>query len=313
MSEPSGLDLRPIPASGAWAVGVSGGADSVALLLLMSRRPDLSLHVVHLDHQTRGRASTEDAKFVTELSEAMGLPSTIAKRDQLENQLSDLPANPSARYRALRMELFTRVVERENLQGVALAHHADDQAETILLRLLRGEGPAGPGGLGGMSPISKMRGITLIRPLLHVGRQTLREYLRESGQVWREDRSNQSDQYQRNRIRRWLCDRPDLRDSILELGRTCGQYAKWIRANAPDLADAFSCRSLSRLPAMLARQSARRWLIARGSPAEELNPPVLERLRQMAADAATPGRQQFPGGLKVRRSSGRISGEIPPS
>ncbi|MGA3066609.1 MAG: tRNA lysidine(34) synthetase TilS [Tepidisphaeraceae bacterium] len=300
------MELRPIPSSGAWAVGVSGGSDSVALLLLMSRRADLSLHVVHLDHQIRGKASTEDAQFVKSLADALGLPCTIARRDQLEAEMRQLPANPSARYRALRMELFARVVRTENLQGVALGHHADDLAETILLRLLRGKGPAGPGGVAGMSAVSRVRGITVIRPLLHAGREELRDYLCAIGQTWREDQSNQSDRYQRNRIRRWLNSRRDLRDSILDLGRACGKYAEWVRESSPELGERFWCRSLSRLPGMLGRESARRWLIARGSPAEELGPVATDRLRLMAVDAATAARQQFPGGLSVRRAGGRI-------
>src|SRR5512133_2495346 len=121
------IDLRLVQAvahipAGGWAVGVSGGADSVALLSLLRRRIDLSLQVVHLDHQTRGQASTDDAAFVEQLSRAWNLPATLARRSEIEAGLTELPANPSARYRALRLELFRRVVGRGGLQGVILAH-----------------------------------------------------------------------------------------------------------------------------------------------------------------------------------------------
>ena len=107
--------IATIP-SGRWAVGVSGGADSVALLHLLARhRPDLSLHVIHLDHQTRGEASTGDALFVQQLAADMNLPSTIARRDQIEPMLSSPPANLSALYRQLRLTLFRKAADERAL------------------------------------------------------------------------------------------------------------------------------------------------------------------------------------------------------
>ncbi len=258
------IELRPAPASGAWGVAVSGGADSVALLLLLARRADLSLHVIHLDHQLRGEASAGDARFVRELAGSMRLPCTIARREELEGTLRDPPANPSARWRAMRMELFSRVINRENLLGVALGHHEDDQAETIFMRLLRGKGPTSAGAVAGMSAVSRFGGLTMIRPLLPVRREALREFLAGVGQSWREDQSNQSDRYLRNRVRRFLGERPALHEPILELGRACGNYAKWVRKNAPELDERFYCRALARLPGVLGRESARRWLVGAG-------------------------------------------------
>lgn len=86
--------LDSVPA-GRWAIGVSGGADSVALLMLIADWPDISLHVVHLDHQLRGAESTGDARFVAELAARLGLQCTIAQRGQLERDVPKLPANPS--------------------------------------------------------------------------------------------------------------------------------------------------------------------------------------------------------------------------
>jgi tRNA(Ile)-lysidine synthase len=174
---------------GGWAVGVSGGADSVALLCLLRGRQDLSLHIVHLDHQLRGEASAEDADFVRGLAGKLGLPCTIAARDQIEPSKANLPHNPSAKYRTLRIELFRQVVMESNLQGVILAHHADDQAETILQRLIRGSGLSG---LCGMSAVARIGLLVVHRPLLCVHRQQLRQYLRSIGQDCREDTSNES-------------------------------------------------------------------------------------------------------------------------
>src|SRR5687767_3787007 len=103
-----------VPA-GAWAVGVSGGADSVALLTLLHervrQRGDVSLHVAHLDHQLRGPDSAADARFVEELAARLGLTCTVATRDAVEAGARELPANPSSRYRAARLALFRRVVD----------------------------------------------------------------------------------------------------------------------------------------------------------------------------------------------------------
>jgi len=296
-------DIEKIP-PGRWAVAVSGGADSVALLHLLLGHPEIFLHIVHLDHQTRGEESTADAKFVRELAGKLKLPATIALRDQIEPEMDALPKNRSARYRALRLELFRRVVEREKLDGVILAHHADDQAETIVLRLLRGSGPKG---LSGMKPRQQIGGMIILRPLLSTRRQQLREYLVQIGQTWREDASNQSDRYARNRVRRFLESRPDLHELIISIGRASGQYSQLIRQAAPRLDEKFPAIALERLPRMLGRESARQWLKRQGVPAGELSADVLDRLRRMSIDAATPARQMFPGNITIHRRRGWIS------
>jgi tRNA(Ile)-lysidine synthetase-like protein len=295
----STLNIPPGP----WAVGVSGGADSVALLLLLRDRPGVCLHVVHLDHQARGQASTDDAEFVRRLAESFSLPVTIARRDQIEPEMKSMPSNLSARFRAIRFELFRRVVEKENLQGVMLAHHADDQAETILLRLLRGSGPRG---LAGMSLRQRIDGLTVLRPLLEVRGNELRQFLTARGQIWREDASNRSDKYARNRIRRFLQSHPDLHEPLLALGHACAEYRRWIRDSATTLKERFPAVTLEDLPRSLARESARRWLIARGVPPAELTANALDRLVEMATDAATPPRQKFPGNVLIHRRSGWI-------
>jgi tRNA(Ile)-lysidine synthetase-like protein len=297
--------IAQVPA-GPWAVAVSGGADSVALFRLLLGRPDLWLHVVHLDHQTRGEASTADAEFVQQLAAERRVPYTVSLRGEVEPQFKDLPKNPSARYRAARMELFRQVVSRADLNGVILAHHADDQAETILHRLIRGSGPAG---LAGMSPQTRIDGLLVIRPLLAVRRDDLRTYLSDIGQSWREDASNESDHYLRNRLRRWLTCEPGLHESMLTLGNSCHKLREWSRREAPVLEESFAAGMLSQLPAVLAHESARRWLVARGAPAGELSEAVLDRLIQMAQDAASAPRMQFPGSLLVRRRRGIISAE----
>jgi tRNA(Ile)-lysidine synthetase-like protein len=291
-------------APGRWAIAVSGGADSVALLLLLHGRPEISLHVIHLDHQTRGQASTDDAAFVAALADKLAIPATILRRDQIEPEMGPLPKNPSARYRAIRLELFRRVVEREKLDGVMLAHQADDQAETILLRLLRGSGPMG---LVGMKDRRQIGGLTIVRPLLSIRRSELREFLVQRGQDWREDASNASDKYARNRVRRFLESRPELHESILAVGRASAECSGWISQTAPQLTDKFPANALAELPRPLARESARRWLKRQGVPAAHVSDEVADRLLEMSVDAATPARQLFPGKIMIHRRSGWIA------
>ena len=299
-----GRAAAAVPA-GPWAVGVSGGADSVALLALLRRRPDLKLHVVHLDHETRGEASTGDARFVARLAATWGLPCTVARWRDVERDVPPGLSNLSARLRAGRRALFRRVVDSQSLRGVILAHHADDQAETVLLRLIERPGITG---LGGMAAQSVQEGMLVLRPLLRTRRDTLRVWLTGEGQPWREDESNASDKYLRNRVRRLLAARPGLTPALLGLADAGRELSQWARRGegAEDLPCLLPVRVLTDLPSLLARETAKRWLAGRGVLRNELTPDVVDRLVLMALDGASPPRQTFPGGLLVRRRSGRL-------
>jgi tRNA(Ile)-lysidine synthetase-like protein len=288
---------------GPWAVGVSGGADSVALLLLLHDRPNLQLHVVHLDHQTREGESTVDAQFVEDLAKQSGLACSIGLRSDIETRLPQIAANLPDRYRQARLAFFRAIVDREKLQGVILAHHADDQAETIAMRLLR---HAGIANLRPIQPVSIVNGLQILRPLLEIHATDLRSILTAKNQPWREDASNQSDKYQRNRIRHWLANQPDLRGALIDLGKQSDALRTTLESISPSLAARFHPDTLSKLPAAFARHSVARWLIDHGAPVSQINRQTCDRLLEMANDAASPARQHFPGGLSVRRRRGEI-------
>jgi tRNA(Ile)-lysidine synthetase-like protein len=309
VSSSNALTLSHLP-SGPWAVGVSGGADSIALLSLLRAHPNVRPHVVHLDHQLRGEASAADARFGRDLAARWGVPSTVVTRASLEPRLGDLPANPSARYRALRLALFREVVGTHKLAGVLLAHHADDQAETVLARLLRGSGYAG---LCGMAERTNLAGLVILRPLLQVRREALRQHLTAESQPWREDASNASDRYQRNRLRRLLRDHPSLTEDLLRLADACRSLRNWVRRASPTLDATFPADRLRNLPSILAKESARTWLIARGVPAGELDrsPAAVDRLLEMSRDSASPARLHFPGRILVTRKAGVLSSSPP--
>jgi tRNA(Ile)-lysidine synthetase-like protein len=294
--------IDSVPA-GAWGVGVSGGADSVALLSLLRSRADLKLHVLHADHETRGDESAIDAAFVMELMDRWGLDGSIVRRSVIERMMADLPANRSARFRAMRLEFFRREVQARALHGVILAHHADDQAETIFQRLLRGSSVAG---LIGMLSRANLGGLLVLRPLLGIRQAQLRTYLHSIDQPWREDSSNTSNQYQRNRVRRVLAKNERLHEGMIELSRACRAVRDWTRLSAPKLSEHFAVGVIQALPQALADESARAWLVARGVPKGEIMPVVIARLLKMANDAASPPRQHFPGKVLVWRRRGVI-------
>ena len=295
-------------AAGRWAVGVSGGADSVALLLLLLEHcPASSFHVAHLDHETRNGESAEDARFVGELCRRLDVPATLALRSDIESNFPEPDSNPSARFRFARFRLFERVVRQYQLDGVILAHHADDQAETVLQRLLRGGSSVS--GLAGISTFSRVGSLLIVRPLLNVRRDELRRVLREHGQSWREDASNTSDTYLRNRLRRFLSTRPQLSKSLLRLSRSCRDAREWMRDRTPPVSGSLKSAELLELPSPLQRELARRWLIANGVPSDRTDPEVIEQLLRMASDAATAPRMHFPGKVLVRRKKGTITSE----
>jgi tRNA(Ile)-lysidine synthetase-like protein len=300
-------NLRNIP-SGAYALGFSGGADSTALLLLLrEHRPDIALHIVHLNHQTRGEESDREEKFVAGLAERWDLLCTIARRSEIEPQLETPPKNKSALFRAMRFRLFADAVRAHRLAGVLLAHHADDQSETVLHRLLRGSGVRGLRGMAFQST-QRVHGERLIiyRPLLAIERAELRGVLQEHSQNWCEDSSNRSEQYLRNRLRRILREDAELSHALRELGCASRTMAAWVSRNTPNLDASFRSAELWDLPPMLAESAARRYLRLRGCPAEELTPIVVRRLIEMVNDAATPSRQMFPGNVTLRRRGGLI-------
>ncbi len=177
-------------------VALSGGADSTALLDLLSRLPGLSPRLVaaHLNHCLRGPESDRDEEFVRSLAEQYRIPLECRRVDVKEHSRRERLNLEDAGRRA-RIGFLSELRDSRQATAVALAHHADDQAETVLMRLLRG---AGPGGLAGMP---YRNGREYIRPLLGVTRAELAAYLAERGLAWREDESNQDTAFLRNRIR----------------------------------------------------------------------------------------------------------------
>lgn len=193
-------------------IAVSGGGDSVALLRLLAfiaKKMGFHLEVFHVNHGLRSESRYE-ADWVKALADHLGLPFRF--REFRHDHPDTLMAQSSeAELRKNRRQALAEMAQEAHITTIALAHQADDQIETFFTRLLRGAGPAG---LAGIRPQRKMDrdhpDITLWRPLLDCSAAELRIFLREIGQDWLEDPSNQSSRYFRNRLRLRLM--PLLRD-----------------------------------------------------------------------------------------------------
>lgn len=166
-------------------VALSGGLDSVVLLHLLRFPPSLDVFAAHFDHAMRPDSGL-DAQWVRGLCHAWGVPLEIARAED--------PPDSEAAARDLRYAFLLAAADRVGADAVVTAHHADDQAETILFRLARGTG------LAGLAGIPVRRGI-LVRPLLRFTRADLVSYAASAGVAWREDPTNRSMRYARNRIR----------------------------------------------------------------------------------------------------------------
>lgn len=254
--------LSPVP-NGRYLLGLSGGADSVALLLMLLpavRENLISLEAVHVNHGLRGSESDDDERFCTALCRKESVPLYTCRAD-----LSGKRDEASAR--EARYAIFRKRYEEYNADALILAHQADDQAETFLMRLLRG---AGPDGLSCMKEDETVGSIRILRPMLAIKREEIRSALSAEGIPWREDTSNHDLSYLRNRIRDELVPAlirisPTAVDKICSTAAMTGEDNRTLNAQATNILKAVTdgwvldAKALARETTALRRRVLRLW------------------------------------------------------
>lgn len=310
-------------------LAVSGGADSMAMLHALAdaagtflsppsvsgaRRPAL-LRVAHVHHGLRGRAAEADANLVKRTARQLGLPfhlcranvKALAKRKQISIEMAAREARHA----------FFHKLARKHRAIVATAHTRDDQAETVLLRLLRG---AGTDGLGGIEYKTKIRGLTLVRPMLDVSHAEAVAFLRGRKLKWREDASNADGAMKRNRVRHELLPLLEKRFNP-RIREILARTASVLRADSECLAEIAAAELASRLgpggtlrtdaPPQTAiwRRVIYRWLLLHARvESPRLDHELVLRVEQLAAQT---GALTLPGNIQLRADREGLSARRP--
>jgi tRNA(Ile)-lysidine synthase len=252
-------------------VGVSGGADSVALLRAFHTL-EIPCTVAHLNHQLRGAESDADEAFVRALAEELRFP-MIGKSVDVRALAETTGQSIEMAARQARHEFFA---EFENAL-IALAHHADDQAETFILKLARG---AGTEGLCGMPFFQRLENLRIIRPMLNIPRAGIFQWLKENNYAWREDSSNSDKAYLRNKVRHTILPmlenelNPNIRETILRTMNILRAENEWMEALETGI---FNFETGTPLAAK--RRAVRKWLFEAG--AEEAGFDTVEQILKL--------------------------------
>jgi tRNA(Ile)-lysidine synthase len=296
-------------------VAVSGGVDSVVLFHALHRLAgslDLDLCIGHVNHGLRGEESDGDESAVRTLAGKYDVPAHVArvdpKRLRQDRASRERPTLQEAARRA-RYDALRGIAERHGAERLATGHTLDDQAETVLLRILRGSGPDGLGGIPERSPDG-----FVVRPLLRIPREEIVSYATARGLSWREDPSNADPAFARARLRsRWL---PGLRDAfnprllraIGDLAEAQRRDAEWIAGIVEREAERFLTEEegglrivrsgWEALPEALARRVVR-LALRRAGAARDISRVHLERVVNILRSGRPGSCIELPGGLEL--------------
>lgn len=309
------LTHQLIPAGTRVLVAVSGGADSLALLhCLHHLQPSLQykLHVATLDHGIRGAESIADMRFVVQTAQAWGIPVSSEQADTPRYaQTHRLGLEAAAR--ALRYDFLASQAYENQCTHIALAHHQDDQAETILMNIIRGSGISGLGGMALSAPLNNHPDLTLIRPLLFTARATIEAYCQAHELSPRHDSTNTDLIHRRNYIRQIIM--PQLRDlnpqiaqALTQLGEIAQEEEAYLQQQIAPLLlhytqDHATGRSINRQafaawPPTLQRRVLLQ--VARQLGSTEISYPHILNAIGIATQSETGTEIHLPGNLRLR-------------
>jgi tRNA(Ile)-lysidine synthase len=296
-------------------VAVSGGADSVALLrALLELRTELGIvvSIAHLNHGIRGTEADEDEQFVRKVALQFDLPLYLERADvPAHSKQEKLSLETSAR--ELRYDFFQQLLKKNACDKIATAHTLDDQAETVLLRILRGTGTSGLAAIPPLRDASPDLVARVVRPLLGTRREDIEKYLRALDQPWREDASNRDPKHLRNRIRHELLPHlereynPALRQALVNLAEIARAEEEHWSAELDVVSSLLVLPSddgitLDRVRFLALSLSLQRRLLV--EQADRLNLPAgfddIERMLRIAAHSGAG--HEFEGGWKVASS-----------
>ena len=304
-------------------IGLSGGPDSVALLHALDALQaslQFNLTAAHLNHRLRGAEANRDEAFVRRLCADRGIDLTVERA----GGLTPTTPNLEERARDRRHRFLHRVAKRSGAEHIALAHHADDQAETVLMRLLRGAGATG------LSAMAEAGPAQLIRPLLRVDRSAIMDYLRLIGAEWVTDSSNHSPNFLRNRIRLELMPLIEreyapgigprltaLAEEMRALDRHITTAAQQAIAARRD-GDRLIVAGFKDLDPVLAHALIREYLRGRLGDLRHLTRKHIVAINELCAGSNPGGRVALPGGRSAHReyellSIGRFAEKRPPA
>lgn len=308
-------------------VAVSGGPDSVALLHLLHGLREqgewsLRLHVAHLNHRLRGSDADGDAAFVEALARRLGCPCTLETVD-VRALAEQRPDSVEQIGRQCRFEFFERVCLTSGSRTVALAHHADDNAETILHRIIRGTGLRGLSGIRAVRSIRPGSDIRIIRPLLPFRRAHIEQYLRERGLDARLDATNHSSEYTRNRIRNIVLPllrekfNPQVDEALLRLAEQARGADAYLSETSERLFESLLVAHdsaqltlhadlLARKPRVIRTQVIRHALLRLGMGEQDLSYGHLEAIAALAAGREGNKTLDLPGGYRASRRYARL-------
>jgi tRNA(Ile)-lysidine synthase len=308
-------------------LGVSGGADSVALLraVAMLHCSKSQIVVAHLDHQLR-RESADDAAWVERLTDSLGLPVCIERQD-IAAAADRAGTGLEETARRCRYDFLARVAEDRNCRWVAVAHTADDQAETVLHQLLRGSGLAGLRGMPQQRPLEPSQGRgerILIRPLLNVSRSDVLDFLARLNQQYLIDATNEELAHTRNRIRHELLPllrqqfNPRVQEALVRLAAQAREAQDLVDELAADLllsavSEATPDRVMLNVASLrgarrhLVREALRLLFTRQEWPRRRMGFDAWDRLADLAQTAQAPKSLTLPDGIAARYRRGVLT------